>query len=311
MNLSIGALAAATGVPPNTLRTWERRYGFPPSERSAGGQRVYSDELVEHVRLLKRALDLGFRPSNIMDVPFRELHEMVARARPEAVTRLPAPVAQPPGGGVAVGVQHWLEAAAALDSDKLENALRSSLANAGGLEAFVVTHVAPFLTAVGDAWMSGELSPYQEHFASEHLREFLVGRWRPLSDANGGPAVVATTMPGEQHDLGLHLAATAASLAGWRVVFLGTETPVPDILAAVRAASARALLISVSSFSDPTAARWNLGLLTERLPPTVELIGGGRGFPADGPKAVRPAGFTELREWLEARAHAHAAAKAE
>lgn len=297
MNLSIGALAAATGVPPNTLRTWERRYGFPPSERTGGGQRVYPAEVVEHVRAVKRALDLGFRPSNVMGAPLDELHAMIARARPEPVRRVPLTLVSAPSDTIAT--DEWLTATADLDGARLEGAFVAGLEAAGSLPAFVRDAVVPFLGAVGQAWMDGELSPYQEHFASERLREFLVARWRPIADTNTGPVGVLASLPGEQHDLGLHMVACLLAVTGWQVVYLGADTPVPDIVAATRTAGARAVFVSSSAHASLAEVRWNLGLLRERIEPAIAVVGGGQGLPTDVQGVLHPSSLDALREWLQ------------
>ena len=73
LTMTIGAVSRATGIPVNTLRTWERRYKFPTAERSDGGQRLYSPEVIQHLNLINIALQKGFRPKQVMRPP-AELH---------------------------------------------------------------------------------------------------------------------------------------------------------------------------------------------------------------------------------------------
>ncbi len=311
MDLSIGALAKATGVPANTLRTWERRYGFPEARRTAGGQRVYAPDTVDRVRLVARAIELGHRPAQIVLASVEELRALAGRIEASqleasridaagveastpssrAISRLETPLQE---------VDAWVHAAAALDGDALDRAFRARLARVG-MEAFLSGWAGPFLVAVGEAWASGDIHPFHEHFASERLREFLVSLWRPLSESNQGPVAVCATMPSERHSLGLHMAACLASAAGWRVVFLGAETPLPDIDACARQSGARAVLVSVSSASSPVQVTWDLAVLRSRLPHAVRLVVGGAGAPplaTGSPDDARWDRLDGLEMWL-------------
>lgn len=285
MNLSIGALSNATGVPANTLRTWQRRYDFPAATRTDGGQRVYAPECVELVRLVARGIELGHRPAHLVVAPLAELRALCGSAgqdsgparrgsTPEPTAR-PAAAASPASGGI----DAWVGFVAALDGDSLDRAFRAELARAG-LHAFLDRWAGPFLEAVGTAWATGRLQPFQEHFAAERMREFLVSCWRPMAESNVGPVAILTTLPGERHALGLHIAACGAAAAGWRILFLGVETPLPDIAACVAQGGADAVLLSVSSASSPAQVAWDLQALEGRLPPGVQLVVGGAGAPA-------------------------------
>ena len=78
--ISIGAVSTATGIPISTLRTWERRYGFPVAERSEGGQRLYNVDIIRHLRLINDALKQGFRPKQVMTMRLEELQNLVGTA---------------------------------------------------------------------------------------------------------------------------------------------------------------------------------------------------------------------------------------
>lgn len=295
VKLNIGALAKATGVPANTLRTWERRYGFPTASRTEGGQRLYDHEVVERVRAVARAIDRGFRPANVMRASLAELNAMLgdgpapARAGPRRV----APV----GAG---DIDAWVEAAAALDGETLEQGFRSRAAQHGVVE-FLERWAVPFLVAVGVAWEQGRIDPFQEHFASERLRDFLAATWRPLADANTGPVAVCAGLPGDQHVLGLHMVAALAAMTGWRVIYLGGDTPLQDVEACARHPGVRALLISISPATARTDAAWSLGALRARVPADVAIVVGGGGAPEGVDGVTRLPELPALVQWLEAR----------
>jgi hypothetical protein len=260
LSLSIGALSQATGVPVNTLRTWERRYGVPSGDRTSGGHRLYPPETVEHLRLVVRALDAGHRPAQVLPASVEDLRRLVGQAGPSASPAGP--------------VEAWVDAARALDGTALVRGFAEEGARLG-LPAFLELRALPFLRRVGEAWEAGEIQVFHEHFASARLEDFLSAWWRPLADGATGRAVVCSTLAGDHHNLGLHMAAGLLAVAGHRVVFLGPDTPVDDIVAATAQAQARDVVVSVS-FSVPSP-HGGISALRAALPARVRLYVGGAG----------------------------------
>lgn len=291
VKLNIGALARATGVPTNTLRTWERRYGFPVASRTEGGQRLYDPEMVERVRAVARAIDRGYRPANVIQASTEELNSMVSEglAAVRAVGRRPAP---------APDLDAWLEAVGELDAAFLEQVFRGTVARLG-VTAFVAEYATPFLHRVGEAWEQGRLDPFQEHFASEVLRDFLAREWRPMADANQGPHVALAGLPGDHHVLALHMAACHAAMAGWRVLYLGAETPLGDVESCARRESVRAVVLSISAPGARPDTAWNLAALRQRIPADVHLVVGGAGAPEGVAGVTRLPDLDALGRWFE------------
>ncbi len=272
LQFGIGALSEATGVPAPTLRTWERRYGFPVAARTAGGQRVYAAEMVDQVRLAARAMELGHRPAAVFRASLDELRRLVD-----------------------LDVTPTLPALPTLDGATLETEFRRGLAG-DGLWGLLQRRIVPLLSEVGDAWAAGRLSVYEEHLYSERLREFLVSSWRPMADRNTGPVGLCATFPGEHHALGLHLAACALALEGWRVVFLGVDVPIDQIVMGAQSSGARAVFLSVSE-GGRSAASGLVAPLRALLPESVALVLGGEGAPMDD-QAVVLGTLDALRQWL-------------
>lgn len=272
--LSIGALSKATGVPVETLRTWERRYGFPkPVDRSDSGHRRYPLSTVERVRLVVRALDLGHKPSVALRADADALRELLAihdEPEPPGAT-VPAPVDD------RARVQRWLGCVARFDGDGLLREVQQAWNEQGSLQ-FLTSSVGPFLHALGDAWESGDLEVSHEHFASEHLREFLSAEWRPLSERANGPRVVCATPAGEQHVLGLHIAALAMAGGGSEVLFLGADTPARDVAAAAIERAADAVALSASTTLSPRELRRYVRDLQRALKVSIPIAVGGEGF---------------------------------
>lgn len=286
--ITIGAMSRATGIPANTLRTWERRYGFPSPDRSDSGQRLYDPSLIGHLRLVARALELGHRPRQILGISKQQLADTLGTALQASA---PAPTSK-----VATEVDEWLDAARRLDGRALDGGFKTESARLGLLR-FLVERVGPFLRAAGEAWRRGDLEIYQEHWASERLRRFLVEAWEPLAHDATGPAVVAATLPGDRHDLGLHMAVSVVAMCGWQVVFLGRDTPVEDIARAVDTRHAAAALVSVSTWADADLAHGHLEELRGLLAPGTSVIAGGTGAPGDVPGVLALDGLESLYAW--------------
>ena len=260
-----------TGLTPATLRAWERRYGVVQPGRTEGGQRLYSDDDVERLSVL-RALTEGGRPIRLVaGLPIAEARALLGEDR-----RAEVPGAGAGPADVKARVAEALGHARALDGDALHAGLRRA-ALAVGATSFLDDVLAPFLTELGAAWSRAEIGPAQEHLASEKVEAVL--SWLTDSTANGStaPTVVLVTLPGERHQLGARLAAAAATLAGWRVAYLGADLPPEEIARAARAVDAAAVAVSVVLSPASEETRANLRALRRDLPAEVPILVGGRG----------------------------------
>jgi len=303
--LSIGALSRATGVPAETLRTWERRYGFPSGERTESGHRRYSMLTLERLRLVTQALDLGYPPSTALVADEPTLREMLRAAKPLAPSSVPLIENDPAVSTSALppALDPWFEHVERFEGRAFERELRTAWAEHGGL-AFVEQRAAPFAVELGLRWARGQLSIGHEHFASERLREFLVQQWRPLSDAATGGSFVCATPRGEAHVLGLHMAALTLSLRNARIVFLGADAPPQDIASAAAHHAAEAVVLSASAAADRARLRADVAALRGALGTATPIVAGGAGFLPEPPGATVLQRFRELQHWYEERSAA-------
>jgi methanogenic corrinoid protein MtbC1 len=260
--LTVGALARATGVPANTLRTWERRYGFPAASRDEAGQRLYASSLVSHVRDVAEAIRHGWRAAQAVEADRESIRHYLASV--VTVTR-----------GAALPSE-WIEAVARSDDAALGALLGREWDRLGAMP-FLEQRLVPFFGDLAQAQGDGTLSVHHEHQASERIRGFLSYKWRALSDGSAGPAIVCATLPGDRHDMGLHAAALVLALCDSRIVWLGADTPVGDIVGAARATGASAVALGVSAWVPVAHANGGVETVRSSLPPSVGVWVGGAG----------------------------------
>jgi methylmalonyl-CoA mutase cobalamin-binding subunit len=285
---TIGALSRATGVPPDTLRTWERRYGFPKPERTGTGHRRYSQATLERLRLIREALQHGHRAANVIHTELGTLRGLIDQARSmEALDGEPLINLRV--------IDRWIDLVRRFDGRGFERELRGSLA-ALGVPSFLAMRAAPFLRALGDRWADGLIGVRHEHFASERMSEFFIRQWRPLSDACSGPAVVCATPAGERHALGLQMAAFTLALNNFRVVYLGADLPALEVAEAVTQHAARAVVMSAAAGFDPERLRAECTTLRGALGQDFPVLAGGDGFQGAASVTVLR-DFQQLEQW--------------
>ena len=293
--LSIAAVERETGLGKDTLRAWERRYGFPVPMRDASGVRGYPRAMVDRLALIRRALLSGQRPGRLLALPPAELDALLASLAREPASR--APVAGPPG---VLDVREGLVALRAGGAEALRHWLTLGLARTG-LASFVVDGVAPLTVAVGEAWVDGSIAVYEEHLYSEALQAVLRSALVPFQAGleARAPRLLLTTVPGEAHGLGLLMAEAMLTLEACRCLPLGTQTPLADIAAAAAAHRIDVVALSFSASFPAAQAVAALGELRQRLPAEVALWVGGAscalyGLRVPGIRVL--AGLVDIRE---------------
>jgi MerR family transcriptional regulator, light-induced transcriptional regulator len=266
----IGVVAERTGLTPDVLRVWERRYAVVEPRRSSGGQRLYSDADVERLLLLHRATQGGHGISHVASLTRAKLEELVRdiESLPPASTRFEGS-AQPHAA-----VAQLLALTDAFDPEGVEILLKRSVARYGIIR-FVDEIAAPFLRGVGDAWHAGKVTASQEHLASAIVQRVVSETAPLLTGGDDNPSIVIGTLEGERHANGALMAAVTAATEGWRVVYLGADLPASEISDATVRTSSHAVGISMVLHDARRAA--GLRDLRKRLPGHVALLAGGEG----------------------------------
>jgi DNA-binding transcriptional MerR regulator len=214
-HLRIGELSRRTGVSVELLRAWERRYGLLAPSRTAGGFRLYGDADEQRVRRMLRHLGEGISAGEAARLTLDEPGMPTAS---EAVD----------GGRLQQRSTTLAEALDRFDEQFANDALDRALAEFT-LDTVIRDVVVPYLHELGDRWGRGEASVAQEHFASALLRGRLLGLARGWG-GGVGPVALLACAPGEEHDLGLICFGLALRARGWRITYLGTNTPSRSLL---------------------------------------------------------------------------------
>jgi DNA-binding transcriptional MerR regulator len=257
--LRIGELARRTGVTPELLRAWEQRYGLLHPARSDGGFRLYSDLDERRIRRMKALIDQGVSASEAA----RRSIATDEAAQPAAS------VSADRSSAVAIGVVQDLRTRlqSALDEMNGEQAHRifDEVLAMLSMDAVLGEIVMPYLAELGRRWSSGEVSIAQEHFASNLIRGRLMGIARNWGSGDG-PKVVLACPPGEAHDLGLIVFGIEIARAGWRVIFLGADTPIATIEAVARETHPSLVVLAATDPRRVWAEAEGLRRLKEMVP---------------------------------------------
>ncbi len=257
--IRIGELSRRLGVSQETLRAWERRYGVLRPRRTGGGYRVYDRDDEARARRMRELIEGGWAAAEAANAVAAQPPSIEAARRPgvtepprDATLDLLAPLVRFDSAG----------AHAALDRILGERSLDSALRDV----------VLPAVHQVGEGWARGELSVAQEHFATE----LVTGRLRGLArewDDGLGPRTVLACPSGERHDLGLLCCGLALHRRGWRVTYLGPDTPTNALESTIDLMDPALVVIGAVQPEPLYAAAPALGRLAGR----VELAVGGAG----------------------------------
>lgn len=290
-----------TGLTPDLLRAWEKRYRVVKPRRSAGGQRLYSDEDIERLAQLHRAVLDGRSIGQVAHLDRAALARLTVKKSLGNRSKNPAP---PPSEQQEIGRLRYAALAAAeqLDTTELERVL-SHAAHQFSVSVLLDDLVAPLLREIGDRWESGTLRPVHEHAASVEVNRLLLRLLRQLPPRPSAPTVAVTTPAGQLMELGALMVGVTAAAEGWRVAWLGPNLPAADIVLAARSLRPAAVAISlVHQTRDAELAR-ELEHLARGLEDVAPLLVGGRAARTHGLLLQRLGAVVlddlpSLRAWL-------------
>ena len=262
--LRIGELSRRLGVSDHVLRAWESRYGLLQPVRSAGGFRLYSEADESRVRRMQAHLAHGLSAAEAARAVLGEDRGTPADHGRAAGPHRAAPAVGQLSGDLRQALDAFDEPAAQAVLDRLMSDL--------SLTAVLRDVVLPYLTELGERWERGTASVAQEHFASNLIRGRLAGLARGWGNGHGPRAVLACP-PGELHDLALMVFGIVLDRNGWRIDYLGMNTPVEELTRTVDARHPDLVVLAATlpENLEPHAAQ--LTALAHRTP--LALAGAG------------------------------------
>lgn len=290
MPATIQVASLRSGVTPHVIRIWERRYGALNPSRTGTNRRLYCDEEITRLRLLRELTECGHRIGSVARLDTAHLNDLLQKSRAGTAVAtglldVPRGEAASPARGVTAEqhVQACMEAARAYDGERLRRLLQEARLEFG-LRCCVHQVVCPLIEQIGLSWQQGSLRPGHEHMATAVIREFLVTPVPGSQTAPSAPEIIITTPAGEIHELGAMLASVSARDLGWRVTYLGPNLPTEEIVACARGRNARAVALSVVYPPHCPVIEGKLRKIRDMLPPTTALLVGGRAAGSYAPR---------------------------
>lgn len=265
-----------TGLTAHVIRIWEKRYGAVKPERTGTNRRLYSEEQIERLGLLRDITRAGHSIGPVAQLPIQKLRTLAAETES---ARVQAAGAASGGAGATTLLDKCVDAVKRLDARALDEALQRGALELGS-QGLLQRVIAPVAQIIGDLWRDGVITAAHEHFASASIRIFLGHAARPFAGSDDSPVLVVATLTGQLHELGALLVGAAAANLGWHVTYLGASLPATEIAGAARQNHARAVALSLVYPEDDPRLEAELTRLRELLPPDVTLLVGGRAMPA-------------------------------
>jgi DNA-binding transcriptional MerR regulator/methylmalonyl-CoA mutase cobalamin-binding subunit len=256
--ITIKQLSQEIGIGVDTLRVWERRYGFPLPHRDGRGHRSYTKKHLEELRVVKKLQIFGQRPSAIFSLSPTERHvlleELLNTQRPENKS-----------------LEHLVFG---MSPQQIAVELAEQKKRLG-LAEFVKQTVVPLLQLIDHGWSSGRLSIAREHLISDQLAALLKAELSAAA-CPVRPQVLFLTLPGERHKLGLLLAAVQFQQAGVQSLLLNEELPLSEIPGLAAELAVDGVALSFSSHYPSRQAKHDLRSLRKSLNPAITIIAGGQ-----------------------------------
>jgi MerR family transcriptional regulator, light-induced transcriptional regulator len=258
---NIRAVERLTGVPAPTLRSWERRYGFPTPARTNSSRRLYSDDDVRVIRWVRSQTERGLSAAQAIEWAQTGGSEQDRSGGPAL---LPSP---------AVLVQAQIDAVHHYDEQAVETALTTAFAHYPA-DHVLTEVITPALVEVGELWARGEIPVAAEHFYSNIIRRRLLSLLAAQPAITPRMTAALACLPGEQHELGLLMLALFLRWAGARVLYLGSDLPVRDIIRLAQTRDIDAICLSAGSEASWDALETLVGELPD-APHTPRIYLGG------------------------------------
>ncbi len=297
---TIRYVSQRTGLSSHVIRAWEKRYKAVVPHRSPKNRRLYSEEDVQRLQLLKNATDAGHSISQVAQLDSKELLNITQRGT-NLASRIPnndappqqssAKIAQPIQPSVKNDhCKKCLAAVLNLDPDGLERSYDQAAIDLTR-PALLREIIVPLFREIGELWQKGSLKIVNEHMATSVTRTFLLNMLRATETTDTAPSIVIATTVGQHHDVGALTVALTAAENGWHPVYYGPNLPAEEIATCAKQSGARAVAVSVTHLLNQHPLVEELRKLRRYLDRDVALLVGGRAV----------ANYTQILEEINAK----------
>ena len=255
-----------TGFGKEQLRKWRQRFGFPPKESNVDGKVAYSDQTVEQLHLIRRLLEAGFRPAQVVGKTVLELEKLKLELGLSAVVYAP--------DESIVSLIEYIKL------NDLKGFLSLLIKKRGKqiMLDFVQNTIAPLMIGIGEAWRRDEIDIHHEHLCSAHIERYLHAEILRLRPREGLPVILLALPPGEHHLLGLLMAEAVLAEEGATTINIGSGIPLNNLKLAAITCKADVVALSFS-FAHPSKDILPTILHFRRLlPPEIQIWVGGAGI---------------------------------
>ena len=255
-----------TGFGKEQLRKWRQRFGFPPKESNVDGKVAYSDQTVEQLHLIRRLLEAGFRPAQVVGKTVLELEKLKLELGLNAVVYAP-------DESIVLLIEY-------IKLNDLKGFLSLLIKKRGKqiMLDFVQNTIAPLMIGIGEAWRRDEIDIHHEHLCSAHIERYLHAEILRLRPREGLPVILLALPPGEHHLLGLLMAEAVLAEEGATTINIGSGIPLNNLKLAAITCKADVVALSFS-FAHPSKDILPTILHFRRLlPPEIQIWVGGAGI---------------------------------
>ena len=270
----IKAVSKLTGLSQHVIRAWEKRYQAIQPTRTGTNRRLYSEEEINRLRLLKEAIAQGHNIGNVANMDSEDLKTLItgngsiapAQTQPETAPNKP---------GVSNYLDELIAATQSLDNKRIERILLNASVTLSQ-PLLIDQLIIPFLQKIGELWQEGSLRIFHEHLASAVIRTFLADLLATIKTPSHAPILIVTTPSGQYHEIGALIVALTSASVGWQVTYLGPNLPAEEISAAAIEKNARIVLLSIVFPPDDPHLKLELERIRVLLPDNISIFVGGR-----------------------------------
>lgn len=268
---TIKAVSEITGLSVFVIRAWENRYKAIEPSRTETNRRLYSEEDIEKLLLLSKAITRGYSIGNIANLSIKELKEITAGENLSGMdSDRGSSVSQPSDSEF---LDECLAALMDMDAVKFDSLLLRASVELSHQKLFDDL-IVPLINIIGDMWKKGNLRIASEHLFSSSVKVFLSNLAKSYRVPDNSPKILISTPSGQLHELGALLAACVAASSGWNVIYLGPNLPVEEIASAAIKLNAKAVTLSIVYPEDDLNLVEDLKRLTTMMPDIPLLLGG-------------------------------------